>query len=245
MVDSTGAISQNSLINYEISKTIEKVIEGSGNIKQLSVATVVNDVVREVEKEEGVIEIISEPRTPEQMQKLEQIVINAVGVKEERNDQISTVNIPFETNNYEYGFEDTANEQGFSVDNIDQYFNYFLIILAIVAALFILKGLMGRLKNEKILIGSVSGGGGGSFDTGMYADVGYSPEMEAISQTALETPAKASKRKAIMPAGDLEDEISDEAARRRQRQEKISNYVAKNPMDAAKLINSWLHEDEF
>jgi flagellar biosynthesis/type III secretory pathway M-ring protein FliF/YscJ len=26
--------------------------------------------------------------------------------------------------------------------------------------------------------------------------------------------------------------------------EKISNYVGKNPVDAAKLINSWLKEDE-
>ena len=242
MVDSTGATSQNSVINYEISKTIEKVIEGSGNIKQLSVATVVNDVLRNVEKE-GVIEVISEPRTPEQMQKLEQIVINAVGVKEERNDQISIVNIPFETNNYEYGFESPETTREFSLDNIDQYFNYILVILAIIASLFILKGLMGRLKSEKILIGSVSSaGGGGNF----YADVSYSPEMESITKSALESSRSGSnKRKSLMPIGDLEDEISDDAARRRQRQDKISNYVAKNPMDAAKLINTWLHEDEF
>jgi len=244
MVDSTGAISQNSVINYEISKTIEKVIEGSGNIKHLSVATVVNDVIKNVEKD-GVIEIISEPRTQEQMQKLQQIVVNAVGVNQERNDQISIVNIPFETNNYDYGIEEPAMNQGFSLDNIDQYFNYILVMLAIIASLFILKGLMGRLKSEKILIGSVSAGGGG-FGGDFYADVPYSPEMEAITKSALEPSRNnANKRKSLMPVGDLEDEISDEAARRRQRQDKISNYVAKNPMDAAKLINTWLHEDEF
>ena len=52
-------------------------------------------------------------------------------------------------------------------------------------------------------------------------------------------------RKNLLPLGDLEDEISDEAARKRVQQEKISNYVAKNPVDAAKLINAWLHAEEF
>ncbi len=243
MVDSSGAISQNSTINYEISKTIERVIEGSGNIKQLSVATVVNDVVREVEKE-GVIEIISEPRTQEQMQKLQQIVENAVGVKDERNDQISLVNIPFETNNYDqYGLESEEAGDVFSLDNMDQYFNYILVVLAIIAALFILKGLMTRLKNEKILIGSVSPGLMGD---NLYGDLAYSPSTDAMGKRALEPSVSLGpKKKALMPIGDLEDEISDEAARRRQRQDKISNYVAKNPMDAAKLINTWLHEDEF
>jgi len=33
--------------------------------------------------------------------------------------------------------------------------------------------------------------------------------------------------------------------RKQSQQEKISNYVQKNPIEAAKLINSWLHEDEY
>ena len=39
-------------------------------------------------------------------------------------------------------------------------------------------------------------------------------------------------------------EISDEALMKKHQSEKIANYVQKNPVEAAKLINSWLKEDE-
>ena len=51
-------------------------------------------------------------------------------------------------------------------------------------------------------------------------------------------------KKKILPIGDIEDEISDEALMKKNQQEKIINYVSKNPLDAAKLINAWMHEDE-
>jgi flagellar M-ring protein FliF len=47
-----------------------------------------------------------------------------------------------------------------------------------------------------------------------------------------------------MPLGDIEDEISEEAVYKKNREAKISNYVSKNPVDASKLINAWLHDDE-
>lgn len=246
MVDSSGTVSQNSTINYEISKTVERVIEGTGNIKKLSVAAVINDASREAESE-GMIEIIYEPRTDEQMQKLEQIVRNAVGVEDGRSDKISIVNIPFETNGYDqYSIDEQSPQQEFSLDNMEQYFNYLLVLLAIGASLLILRGLMSKLKNEKILIGTVGAGSYGGDD--LYNnDFGYSGSFDSHRVSGNmdpSVPIGGSKRRNLMPVGDLEDEISDEAARRTARQEKISNYVSKNPVDAAKLINTWLHEDE-
>jgi flagellar M-ring protein FliF len=32
---------------------------------------------------------------------------------------------------------------------------------------------------------------------------------------------------------------------KKMKQDKIINYVGKNPAEAAKLINSWLKEDEY
>lgn len=56
---------------------------------------------------------------------------------------------------------------------------------------------------------------------------------------------KPQKKRVHLPVGDIEDELSDDAIRKQTQQDKIANYVSKNPYDAAKLINSWLHEDEF
>jgi flagellar M-ring protein FliF len=77
--DSTVESSQTNTVNYEINKTVQKVIEETGNITKLSVAVVVNDVQREVKKGDAT-ETIFEPRSIDQMRKLETIVRNAVGI---------------------------------------------------------------------------------------------------------------------------------------------------------------------
>jgi len=56
----------------------------------------------------------------------------------------------------------------------------------------------------------------------------------------------AERKQALMEAsGDIEEEISEEALSKKVRREKIGNYVQKNPMETAKLINAWLREDQY
>ncbi len=230
--DSTSQVSQNNTTNYEINKTIQRVVEGSGNIKRLSVAAVINEIPKEV-KNGDKTDIVYEPRPPEQIKKLEQIVRNAVGIDDKRNDQFSIVNISFETR----PLDDTEAPSSGFIDNMDDYTNIILILLSIGGAIFVLKGLMSRLKVQKINLGDISSG--------------Y-PQIEVNqSRGRTNAPAKTNqlgaappRRKPLLPLGDIEDEISDEAATKKTQQMKIANYVSKNPVDTAKLINSWLHEDE-
>lgn len=49
--DTTAQNNQSSTTNYEIGKTIERVVQGSGNITRLSIAAVINDIPKEVQKE--------------------------------------------------------------------------------------------------------------------------------------------------------------------------------------------------
>lgn len=236
--DSTAQSTQNTTTNYEISKTIEKVVGGSGNIKRLSVAVVVNDATKEV-KQGNKTTNVPVPRTPEQLKKLEEIVKNAVGYDLTRSDQFSIQSMPFELRQV----EDVPASSGGFLDNYNQWSGIILIVVAIGASAFILKSLMFKLKNEKIVIGTYNGGGmtalegysgGGSFDRAL-------PAAASSSAGAL---MNIPRRKELMPVGDIEDEISEEAIIKKNQHEKIQNYVTKNPADAAKLINAWLHEDE-
>ena len=122
--DSTAQISQNSTTNYEINKTIEKVIAGSGNIKRLSVAVVVNDRSIETKKGDKVVNT-SQPRPKEQMDKLEEIVKNSVGVDPTRSDQVSIVNIPFETKDAD---GEKITEPGM-FDDMNKLVNPFLMVV--------------------------------------------------------------------------------------------------------------------
>jgi len=85
----------NSLTNYEISNSVEHIIQEVGAIKKLSIAAMINGTTELVDNN-GVKEVKYSPRSDEDMQKFEEIVRNAVGYDPTRNDQISVINVPFE-----------------------------------------------------------------------------------------------------------------------------------------------------
>lgn len=240
MVDSSAQTSENSTVNYEISKSIERVIQGSGNIKKLTVAAVINEIPKKVE-EDGKVKIVYEPRPQDQLVKLEQLVKNSVGFDEERKDNFSLVNIPFETNSIEEFPEEELNNPGlFDFQNIDQIINIIIVLIGIISSLLFIKSLMTKIKKEKILIGTVNPA------ELAYGTSGGSSSMEnlGLSKGKQSKPLTEGRKRELLPIGDLEDEISDEAALKKNQQDKIANYVSKNPIDAAKLINSWLHDEE-
>jgi len=235
--DTTSSANENAVTNYEINKTVQNVVEGTGNIKRLSVAAVINDIQKEV-KEGDKVTIVNETRTPEQINKLEELIKNAVGIDPLRNDQFSIVNIPFEPK-----IEEPITEASVSsLPDANEYINLVFILVAIVSSLIVLKSLMKRLKNEKIVIGTVN--------TGNYAYAADSAGMltsgsgDSKSYGGQQVLGGSKKKKMLLPMGDIEDEISEEALAKKNQQERIVNYVTKNPMDAAKLINAWMHEDE-
>ena len=232
--DSNAVYSESTTTNYELSKTIEHMIGGTGTIKRITLAAVINGVKSEVQNGEETT-IVNEPRSEEQLQQLELLLKQAVGIDPTRNDEISIVSIPFETNNL-----DSEDDGSSPLDNICNYMNYLLLLIGILGAAFILKSLLTKLKEEKIMIGTVGGG------VGSFTDTSFESRLEAPiwdPGTAIKKSKKSKKTHFEM--GDIEDEISDEAVMKKMKQDKIINYVSKNPAEAAKLINSWLKEDEY
>ncbi len=233
--DSSALVSENTTTNYEISKTIEKMIDGAGNIKRITLAAVVNGVPKEV-KNGSKVETVYEPRTDAQLKKIEQLLRQAVGIDDSRKDKISIVSIPFEAPT-EIQDDGTASP----LDDIGKWINYLLMILAIAGAGFVLKSLMKKLKDEKIMIGT----GAPTYEDRAFNSLATAPAGNPAGLPPSTFQPKLQKKKQFLEIGDIEDEITDEAAHRQMKQEKIVNYVAKNPTEAAKLINSWLREDEY
>ncbi|MBN4054133.1 flagellar M-ring protein FliF [Nitrospira defluvii] len=83
-------------INYEISKTISRVVEPFGTIKRLSVAVMIDGTYDIVTNDDGETTRNYVPRGEEEMGKLEEIVKKTMGYSPERKDQIEVVNIPFQ-----------------------------------------------------------------------------------------------------------------------------------------------------
>lgn len=241
--DTTQQSNENTITNYEVSKTIQKVIEETGNIRRLSVAAVINDIPKTVEKDgKQVVEYT--PRSPEQIRKIEELLKGALGINEQRNDVISIVNIPFETKPID---DELGNQPTSFFDDKNEIINLVLIILAIAGSILLLKNLTGRLKSDKVHIGTVDserlGKGAGDIALGRL-DTKEKPQTE-LSAAEKNTLLEIKKKRGQLPIGDLEEEISIEAINRENQIEKIKNYIMKNPADASKLINTWLYENEW
>ncbi len=78
--------------NYEISKTISKIVNPVGTIKSLSVSILVADRVVTSEESE---EATSVPLTDEELESIEKMVSSALGIIPERGDIINIVSMPF------------------------------------------------------------------------------------------------------------------------------------------------------
>lgn len=77
--------------NYEISKTVSRIVNPVGTIRNLSVSILVAD--REITGEDGTIR--SEPLAEEELASIENMVASALGLIPERGDRINVVSMPF------------------------------------------------------------------------------------------------------------------------------------------------------
>lgn len=236
-VDSNLVTSENSLTNYELSRSIERVIQGSGGIKRITVAAVINGVEQTSQNDDGTSQTSVQPRAQEQIDQLTQIISQAVGIDNTRNDQVSIVSIPFDS---QLSPEPVIEES--PLGNMDEMVNLIMMVVGALAAMFVIKQLMSKLKNEKIMIGTFPGG----YSEEAFDDLLPQGEGGGAAQQIAGMQQKINKkRREMVEIGDIEDEISDEAVMKKLEQEKIVNYVQKNPQEAAKLINSWLRDDEY
>ena len=92
---STNTANKNEVINYEISRTVAKIIEPTGTIKQLSVAVLVDGNYEPVKVGQAENARKYVPRSEPEMKQIEEIVKKAMGYSAERQDQVEVVNVQF------------------------------------------------------------------------------------------------------------------------------------------------------
>jgi flagellar M-ring protein FliF len=143
---------QDRTVNYEIGKITNHILEPVGEMKRISVAVLVDGTYQRIEKEGGAFEWKYVPRTPEEMQKLENICKSAVNFEPERGDKVEVVNIPFETTTLADS-EDSGNADSW-LTRLKAYqsdFKYaFLGLFLFLSFIFIVKPLVKWLTERSI-----------------------------------------------------------------------------------------------
>ena len=87
----SGGSKRESIINYEVDKTIRVVKGGSGLIKRVSAAVVINHQSKTDDKGKTVVT----PLTDQQIEKMTALVRETIGFSKDRGDSVNLMNAPF------------------------------------------------------------------------------------------------------------------------------------------------------
>lgn len=86
-----GGVKRESIINYEVDKTVKVVRAGTGIVKRLSAAVVVNH--QSVTDAKG--KTTTTPLTDQQIEKMTALVRETIGFNKDRGDSVNLMNAPF------------------------------------------------------------------------------------------------------------------------------------------------------
>jgi flagellar M-ring protein FliF len=78
---------QNETVNYEVSKSVKRVVEPVGKIKRLSAAVLIDGTYKD-----GVYV----PRSDAEIKRYQMLLKTAMGFDAERGDQLEVINVPFD-----------------------------------------------------------------------------------------------------------------------------------------------------
>jgi flagellar M-ring protein FliF len=225
--------SNESVTNYEISKSVRTEVTEPGAIKKLAVAVAIDGVTAPAGKD-GKPGAYT-PRTEEERAQLEELVKTAVGFDAARGDQVKVTNIRFPQPE-DQALGKSGILAGFDKNDIMRMAE--LGVLAIVAIMILifavrpfLKSMMSQGSNQQAL--------GAPVATRMVTLSDGSTQEVIIDQSgepiAISGPAGADIDQRIDIAK-IEGQVKASSIKR------VSEFVDKHPDESVAILRTWLHE---
>lgn len=86
--------------NFEVPKTVKNVKEAAGSVQRLSIAVLIDGTQKTSVGKDGKEVSEWQPRSPEEMQKLESLIKNTIGFNSQRGDSVNLENIQFQKEDF-------------------------------------------------------------------------------------------------------------------------------------------------
>jgi flagellar M-ring protein FliF len=218
--------SEKSLINYKVSKTVTHLTKPSGEIRQISVAVVVDDAV-EVQLQKG--ELIRKPRkrTAAELESIKKIARATVGFNTQRGDIIEVANLPFDTS--AETVSQYYDKKQKSADLINTLVKFGIYALGFLLLLFVILKPAAKKLNEIIKaarLPKAQGVGVPRVDSDKLAALQEAKDEAEIAQELLEKYKipKSARKMAII-------------------REKVKRFASENIDETASLVKSFLIEE--
>lgn len=218
--DSRKSSRVSETVNFEIDKTIERVVEPVGEIQRISAAVMVDGTYT------GGPDAATrkfQPRSPAEIENFTQLVSAAIGLNQQRGDTVKIVSVPFnDTPNLSEGDGEPllGGQQGFVLDMAKLVMG--IIGLALIFV-FIVRPLMNWISSLELK----STGGSNMLTGNEDLMLPGAVPMRAISgyeEPAIKTPEEM------------------ELEKTRQIYEEVYDYVSDNPDKTADLLRNWVKD---
>lgn len=222
-------------INYEINKTVRSQVRESGQVKRLSVAVVVDGTYTTGTDGTSTYQ----PRTPEEMDKIKNLVKSAVNFDATRGDTVAVDNMRFAQGDTPLG-QNSNTDQLMGVPKADLFHAIETLVLALIALLVVL--LVVRPILKKVLDTGAGGAGGG--DQQAYLSGGYggtaqlpAPGGALSREVELEASAAESEIERMIDISRVEGRVKASSLR------KVGEIVDKNPDEAVAILRNWMYQE--
>lgn len=230
-------IKQSETVNYEVSKTVRHTLIPKGSIKKLSVAVLVDNKTVQKQNERGEVLTTSVARTPEEVQRIKDLVIAAIGYNKDRGDVVSVENVSFES---------PVLEQKSQLSSLEKLADYAKALYPIIRPLGVLILLpllyFGLIKWTRRKITA-------TFDrirTEPSLAPGTPPALERSMERMLTEATRGEPTPDDPKMAELEEFFkgpSDEAKRMMVVKKRVLDLTKKDPQAASQLIRTWLQEE--
>jgi flagellar M-ring protein FliF len=224
-------------VNFEISRVVKTHVRESGVVRRLSVAILVNGATSANEAGEA----IYTPRPQDELDQLAALARSSIGFDQERGDVLEIVNMPFADLESGEAGSPIWDFFGLSQGTLLRILELGVLgLVAILALLFVIRPLMGRLLEAQgeEPVAALPGGSSAALAQG---EAGAVQAIAAANAPALEGPSSQAQES----HAELERMIDLNMVDGRVREssmKKIGEIVDKHPEEAASIIRSWLFE---
>ncbi|MCC6598378.1 MAG: flagellar M-ring protein FliF [Alphaproteobacteria bacterium] len=226
---STESTATGEVTNFEISKTLRNTVREVGEVQKLSISVLIDG--RYTTAENG--DKIYEERSPEELQKIEDLVRSATGFNTERGDILTVRNMRFAEIDVGDGGLDESLLFGFEKSDLISMAEILLIsIMIILVVLLVLQPMVSRLLSTE----------GGDMPQDIEADLlamrPMNPALAApVGGGEDYIPPEPSEEESLINIQGVEGKVKSSSIK------KVEEIVENYPSETVSVIRSWMTQE--
>jgi len=144
--DPTAGTSEKLVTNYQVPRTVEKIVPAVGNIERIWASVLIDGNYTSTTDAEGKTTQTYIERTPQEMDKFRSLVSSALGIDSDRSDELTVMSFQFEQTPLEQG--DGAGQPTGWLSLLQQFADKIILVVVLILAFFAIRGVLNKMSSQ-------------------------------------------------------------------------------------------------